>query len=284
MSVLLVDADVLAYSSAFGAQHTRYVVTHNHGEQTFQDAKSRDLWLKEQGLKDTPEAYKVTKYLDVLDEQVALAICRNKLDKLLEAMPATTDYILFLTGKGNFRDQVASLAPYKGNRTDVEKPVHFKVCRDWYTNHSKATVAEGQEADDAIGIAQTELGGTGIVASVDKDLRQIHGKHYEWHNDLRFNVSPDASDRWFWLQMLMGDTADNIPGIKGIGPVKAEKLLAGLPSREARAQVVAAQYEKQYGTTWLHWANEVGTLLWIRREEGQMFNWSDYLECRMREA
>lgn len=273
---VLIDADVLTYESSFGAQRNRYIVQAEDGEHHFNDAKTRDAWLKETGLKDQPERYTVVKQLDVLDEVAALAICKNKLTGLLEKLEATS-YKLFLTGRGNFRDEVATLTPYKGNRKDVEKPVHFAACRAWFENHLHATVVHGEEADDAIGYHQTKLKRAGIIASIDKDLRQLCGPHYEWHKDLKYRISEDASDRWFWLQMLMGDAADNIPGIKGIGEVKANKLLGETGTRQARADIVTIEYVKQYGDRWESYLQEVGQLLWIRREEGQIWNLKDYL-------
>ena len=41
-------------------------------------------------------------------------------------------------------------------------------------------------------------------------------------------------------QWLTGDTADNIPGIKGIGPKKADKILNGIPSSRQWSRVRAA--------------------------------------------
>lgn len=280
---VLIDGDVLVYESSFGAQRNRYTVTYNGGERTFENAKDRDAWLKAENLKDSPELYTVTKHLDVLEESAALAICKNKLAGLLEKLQADT-YHVYLTGKGNFREQIATLAPYKGNRADVEKPVHFAACREWFENHQNSSVTHGQEADDAIGIEQTKRGGRAIIASIDKDLRQLHGPHYEWHKEAKFNINADASDRWFWLQMLMGDSADNIPGIKGIGPAKSDKMLADCATRYQRAARVGEAYAKQYGETWRDWANEVGALLWIRRAEGQVWRWQDYVSNLMVET
>lgn len=280
---LLIDGDVLVYESAFGAQRNRYVVTHPEGEQTFENAKLRDAWLKApEQAHLTPEDYTVEKTLDVLEEPAALSICKNKLVGLLERLEADSHRV-YLTGKGNFREEVATLTPYKGNRTQVEKPVHYAACREWFLNHPYTTLVEGQEADDELGIQQTRHGGRAIVASIDKDLRQIHGPHYEWHKDSKFNINAEASDRWFWLQMLMGDSADNIPGIKGVGPKTADKLLAEAPDRQARADAVAKKYLAQYGPDWKGWANEVGILLWIRREAGQVWNWDDYVNNRLKE-
>ena len=48
--------------------------------------------------------------------------------------------------------------------------------------------------------------------------------------------------RRFFTQALTGDTSDNIKGIKGIGPKKAEKLLAGLTTEEDLYDAVQFQY------------------------------------------
>ena len=278
---VLIDGDVLVYESSFGAQRNRYTVYVDGGDtRSFNNAKERDAWLKPLGLQ--PEAYRVEKHLDVLDEHAALAICRNKLTALCEKLKADS-YHLYLTGKGNFREEVATLAPYKGNRADVEKPVHFAACRGWFENDKHCTVTVGQEADDAIGIAsyahwESQASTTTIIiASIDKDLRQLPGNHYEWHTEAKFRISEDAADRWFWLQMLMGDKADNIPGIKGLGDVKAAKLLDGMGTRQHRADQVTLQYIKQYGEQWKPWADEVGALLWIRRKPGQVWSLDAYM-------
>jgi len=279
---LLIDGDVLVYESSFGAQRNRYTITYPEGERTFENAKDRDVWLKEMGLKERPEDYTCTKHLDVLDEGLALLICQRKLDALVEKMEATS-YQLFLTGKGNFREEVATITPYKGNRTSVEKPVHFAACRQWFEGLPAANISSGEEADDVIGITQTNMKGEGIVCSIDKDLMQIHGNHYNWGKDIKFRISPDASDRWFWLQMLMGDTADNIPGIPKIGDKTAHKLIDHLTTRKDRANIVVEKYKATYGSAWEATLQEVGQLLWIRRAVGQAWNFQDYLAGTMKE-
>jgi 5'-3' exonuclease len=63
-----------------------------------------------------------------------------------------------------------------------------------------------------------------IIASVDKDLLQVPGKHYNFVKNELYDISPQEGLKKFWTQMLVGDVADNIFGIKGIGPKKAEKI------------------------------------------------------------
>jgi hypothetical protein len=55
------------------------------------------------------------------------------------------DYRVYLTGKGNFRNDVAVTAPYKGNRKDKEKPVHLEAIRKYLIEDWNAVVSEGEE-------------------------------------------------------------------------------------------------------------------------------------------
>ena len=53
------------------------------------------------------------------------------------------------------------------------------------------------------------------------------------------------------LQCLTGDNSDNIPGIHGIGPKTAAKLLDGIPMGQRWAAVEKAWKENNAGDPWL---------------------------------
>ena len=63
---------------------------------------------------------------------------------------------------------------------------------------------------------------------IDKDLLQIPGNHYNFNKKTHRFVSDDEAHKLLMIQCLTGDRTDNIPGIKGIGPKKAEKILEGV--------------------------------------------------------
>jgi len=67
------------------------------------------------------------------------------------------------------------------------------------------------------------------------------------------------------MQMLKGDQVDNIPGVPGIGPVKAAKALAGLTTEEQMYLAVKELYEQHYGEKAAEALRENGQLLWMRR-------------------
>lgn len=152
-------------------------------------------------------------------------------DLVMVDLPYCSRWTLHLTGKGNFRDEIAVTAPYKGNRKS-EKPVHYNLLRDYLVYAWDATIWQGFEADDAIAIEATELKGDGVIVSLDKDLDQVVGWHYNFVKGMLYYVDQETASLNFYKQFLTGDAVDNIKGVHGIGPKKAQKLLEGKTEAE----------------------------------------------------
>lgn len=174
------------------------------------------------------------------------------------------DFEWYLTGRSNFRHQYAVTVPYKGNRTDKEKPKYLKMCREWMQSEMKAKMSVDEEADDLIAIRATELKGRGIIMSVDKDFMQVPGKHYNFVKRTWETVTEWDGLLFFYKQILTGDRADNILGMKGVGPVKAAKMLkdANTEAELYRCCVEALGEERVV---------ENARLLWLRRLPGQIW-------------
>jgi hypothetical protein len=169
---------------------------------------------------------------------------------------------LLLSGKENFRNEIAVTAPYKGNRTK-DKPVHIEALRDYLVDVWGATVSKGQEADDDIAIAATS-NPDAVICSVDKDFYQVPGKNYNFVTKEYKDISEEEALIWPYMQMLMGDGVDNIKGVKGLGLVKSRKLLEGKTEAEMWQTVVDCLGSEER-------ALENGQLLWLRREPNQMW-------------
>lgn len=135
------------------------------------------------------------------------------------------DYELFLTeGKGNFRNSIAVTAPYKGNRDSGNKPVHYDLIRDFMVDKLDAHMATTMEADDMLAIRSNEEGiDNTLIVSLDKDLDQVPGHHYNFVKQHKYTITQEQGNLLLAKQFLTGDVADNIKGVKGIGPVKAAK-------------------------------------------------------------
>lgn len=198
--------------------------------------------------------------LDKLDDLIQWAIYNCVLEYEVE------DYQVFLTGKGNFRYDIAVTHEYKGNRKDVEKPQHLEAIRKHMVKNWEATVSAGEEADDLIGIAATEGGKESIIVSIDKDMLQIPCRHYN-PNKKEFTVVSDFDGlKFFYTQILTGDRADNIKGLYGVGPKKAEKILADCKTEADMYEECLHQYGGEEDRV-----IENARLLWLRREPDQLW-------------
>ena len=226
MGKVLIDGDIIAYRAACSTE--------------------------QMGAKDT-EA-KVDALIDFI------------LDKTVLFPEILEDYIVYLTGNGNFRFEIAKSHVYKGNRKSVQKPRHLQHARDYMESKYKATISEGEEADDLIAIEAARLGYDACVASIDKDMLQIPCWHFNIVRGDYTKVTPDEGIKFFYTQILTGDRADNIVGLFKVGPKKAEKILDGATEEEDLWDRVVKAYDGDEERV-----IENARLLWLRREEGEIW-------------
>lgn len=173
---------------------------------------------------------------------------------------------LFLTGKGNFRKDIAITAPYKGNRAYKVRPKHLTALRTYLMQEWKADMSEGQEADDAIAIEATKLGDDGVIVSLDKDLDQVAGWHYNFIKKEAYYITEAEGLLRLYMQILTGDTADNIIGLRGIGNVKAKKMLEDAADETEMFNRCVEAYDGSEDRV-----IENAHLLFLRRYEGQIW-------------
>ena len=203
---------------------------------------------------------------DPEDEKFAIARMGNFVEKLLN-VDDIDSYTGFITGKSNYRQDIATENDYKGNRKDAKRPVHYKALREYLMNKWCFELIDGQEAADAIGIAAYALPeNQSCVMSIDKDLDMIRGWHYNFVKQDLYHVKEEEAIKNFYMQILTGDRVDNIPGLRGIGPKKAEKILKDCVGEQQLFETVLEKYEGDIDKL-----TERGRLLWIRRQENQLW-------------
>ena len=184
------------------------------------------------------------------DVEVACTRADSFIENIL-AETGATEYELWFSGDNNFRYNV--YPEYKGNRKASYRPLWEKEVKQYITEKWEANWTDDIEADDMLGIRQLECTDT-ILAHLDKDLNQIKGLHYNW--ELRrlgevvrekriYTVSNEEADYWFFYQLLVGDTTDNIKGVRGIGPKKAAGILHGCESNRERYEAVLGRYSSE---------------------------------------
>jgi hypothetical protein len=197
------------------------------------------------------------------EEKIALSRLEQTMTELCMDLDCE-DYKGFLTGKGNFRESIAVTVPYKGQRIS-EKPVHLQALRDHLVNSWGFEVVNGIEADDAVGIAAYAVPeDESIMVHIDKDLNQFRGWHYNYRKKEKYYVSEFEGLTAFYTQILTGDRIDNIIGLKGIGPVKAKRIIAECTNENELYEAVLKAYEGDQQRVL-----ENGQLLWLQRSLNQ---------------
>lgn len=269
MTTLLIDADILVYSCAFAAQKTLYF----YKGVTFPCADDCKAWCSENQLDYATlrKSGEITTRVEVLPSKVAKTVYTSRLKQYIHRCGGS-HVKFFLSGDGNFREQVAVTKPYKGNRTQP-KPEHYLLMRDMVLGERDVTLTTGIEADDAIGIAMGQIPKAAVL-STDKDLTQIAGRHYNWDHNSRFSISKREALRAFHVQALCGDATDNIPGLPGVGRIKAAKMLEGCTSPKHEWDKVLEAYSEQ-GMDYLE---EQATLVWILKQGGEVWSEQHYRE------
>ena len=143
----------------------------------------------------------------------------------------------------SFRNDIYDL--YKANRPEPPEDLRpqFPLIRDATRAFSLPCIeTEGYEADDLIASyteAAVAAGWDVTIVSSDKDLMQLirepsDGPHVDMLDtmknvrlgleavDEKFGVAPDLVGD---VLALMGDSVDNVPGVRGVGPKTATKLI-----------------------------------------------------------
>jgi len=214
---------------------------------------------------------------------------RDKVQALKE-MSGSHRAVVHLSMPGGTKGErvlVATVKPYQGQRSG-QRPRNWEMLRAYLEGHDggmfRVAHWRDREADDGMALeswqAEEPLR-TCVIASPDKDMRMLAGLHIDFH-DYTLTEVPKGSyevigpynglvygHKWFWLQMLQGDTADNIPGLpkaegKLCGEKTAAKYLAETTCNGEAFEVVSGLYRGTYDCAWAGAFVEQAALLWLR--------------------
>lgn len=179
-------------------------------------------------------------------------------------------------GPDNWRDDFYPLYKKSTGRVNSRKtmPEWLPDLKAELASRSDAILTDNIEADDILRIWSNQCKKFDIphvIISHDKDLDCIAGQHFNPRTWTSYSVSEEAANVSYWKQVLMGDGIDNIPGIKGVGPKKADKLLEGLKTNEQRRAVVCQEYNNVYGKEGYEHMLANGKLLHIMQNHGDYF-------------
>ncbi len=179
---------------------------------------------------------------------------------------------------------IATVKAYQGQRNASRKPKNWAYLREVLEHYEgprfKPKVWVTREADD--GIAYCAHLQHIAISTRDKDMRMLPGLHVNWMTYQLTEVPPGAWNvigedgdqyglKWFYLQLLQGDNADNIPGVPKLfgnacGDARAAKFLADAHNRDDAYDRVQAAYADFYGDKWPDALIEQAGLLWLRTD------------------
>lgn len=225
----------------------------------------------------------------------------EKIQRIIESSGAD-NWVGYLThSSSNFRLDVATILPYKGNRSGSTKPPKYQMLRDYLLDQypDNVSLVRGMEADDQLAIDQysklsrivgssaidgkpyTLVADETIICTIDKDLKMVPGWHYNWNTDEKVFVTEVEGLRWFYKQMLTGDSTDNIKGLHGVGPKSTLlKYIDTCDDEWMMAAHVYEEYFKRFGHYASSFMRENAKLLWMQRSEGDVFNYDHLLNTQ----
>lgn len=164
-----------------------------------------------------------------------------------------TRVICVFDGEGNTTNRKNLYSDYKGNRKikritnwssfDTLEEESSSISQQLlrlidYLKHLPVNISviDKLEADDIIGYLAPKFNQS-VILSVDKDFLQLCSNKVQVYSPIRkkFYGPKEVFDEYgLWPQnfinykVLLGDTSDNLPGVKGLGPKKLFKLFPEL--------------------------------------------------------
>lgn len=265
-------------------------------------------------------------YMTSYDPTKTLEEMQHNTDAMIERLRAQSgseSVCIHLTAKGSNkgnRFNIAVQREYQGNRKDKPKPKYLNVMREWLEEDRAAIMHHDLEADDGMTINQHADPDNSCIATKDKDLRMVPGLQIDWDSG-ELNDSDEwgylvlkekkqknkqitkkvsgRGNKFFWAQLLMGDTADNIQGLpwcihdvtdgkpRRIGPMHTYSIINPMKNNREAWTVVqklfkrAGEHEefKDYRDgsviSWKAALLSEMKLLWMRRvnDENDVLHW-----------
>jgi hypothetical protein len=254
--IALIDADTIVFASSTSCEYCG-------------DLLPREMYTDEEWLLITqdPGYDEENHVMYGINLEQAIEHSLDKLNRIMEMSGCKDFQLHFTVGRESFRYTKVDVE-YKANRqidSQGEKTrapfglheIKQELCRRYPL---KTKMWYECEADDAVWWLGDKYPEKYIVHAVDKDVlgatkaeafNYLERKAYTHPKsgnlieaiDMQF-VKSEAPEIFWYKQCLTGDVGDGIIGIKGIGPVKANKILLGCTTDAERWDAIVAAYEK----------------------------------------
>ncbi|WP_420552102.1 DNA polymerase I [Tenacibaculum aiptasiae] len=184
-----------------------------------------------------------------MDTSAILGFTNSLIDVIKREKP---DYLAVCFDRGGSVDRVEAFPEYKANRQETPEAIKIAVPyieKILEAMNIPAIVKEGYEADDIIGTLAKKAEKEGLqtyMVTPDKDFAQLvsdnifmyrpprMGNGYEkWGiEEVKTKFGVETPEQVIDYLGMMGDSADNIPGLPGVGEKTAKKFLAAYGTME----------------------------------------------------
>lgn len=195
------------------------------------------------------------------------AIVDNMLFTLQQSLGATHIRVALTDPEDNWRKTI--FAGYKANRKATARPLLLDILKDYMREKHGAFHWPGLEADDVLGILNTEpqeYPGKRILVGADKDYRTVPGFYHHLRTldpkgrPLVEEVTAWEAQRFHLFQTLAGDAVDGYPGCPNLGKARVPALLDSPILLVPEPGVVTRGPRKGEATT--KWVSEPTRDLW----------------------
>ena len=289
-NIAVIDGSLLAFrASAAGEKRSIEVLHRKSGnKRAFDGRRDFKTWLEELNQKRVNEAkpkfamtdFEITDIIDAPPVGVSIKTLQSMLQSILSVCQAS-EYTIYLDEGETFRDRLATMMEYKGNRRDLIKPQNLAAVKEYLVLHERAKVVNELEADDYVNFGQfegwhrTKSGEqhTIIAVTFDKDAMSNPGWVYDYRKnddgqpimekptfidslgELHWLTKQKEVKGWgrkyFYFQLLYGDDSDNYKANKlagtRFGKKSAYDVLAELTTDKDCLQAVVNHYKEWYG-------------------------------------
>lgn len=336
--LIVIDADTPLFKAAKSVEQGFIIATNkklniskrfdNKSQLWGHHIKKEGGWLAEYNLtskeKSLPEDWEIEEcaelHKDVTNHLDTALMSFNGFVGKIKKWNLADDYLLCLGGDGNYRYDEAQYQPYKGERKD--KPLLFHELKQKIVSQysRRVVLANGCEADDVLGhygwSNYLNYRKTGewkyLLAYIDKDLDMIISPSINY-NEVAPNIiykAPEDCARAFCVQLVAGDSIDNIAGLpnftkeiqdkyslgktRGIGVATAIRMLRTAQTPKEMYERVVEAYKSYYGEsdiheftnfrgeelswTWIDFLQDNAILLWMQRTKDERINMKEVLE------
>ena len=268
--VALIDLDTPVYAAASAVTTRSVLVTHEptQKKKEFSTRTEFKEMLKSKNKLDKLDDYS---FLDQQESEPVENACRvlKTMVKWIVGKIQPDEVQYYISGKGNFRDNLELPTRYKSGRANMIRPTHLADVRRFATHKFHANVCDAYEPDDAIvinGYSVKNDGNKPVIVTIDKDALAYSGL-YLFNQDkpeLGEVLLPGLGSLWidnknkvrgngflwYCLQHTTGDRTDTFVPTDlcdaKFGEKSAYKLLKDCATEREALEAVLTQYKKWY--------------------------------------